>query len=158
MYWSNLVSQDSCRHPSGLPHIPQGNNKAVLSTCFAPGPMIALERDKAGSKTDLIPVLMILAVCLGIFLPSPGLPVEHRHWTHTPLPSYCWPFMYSTKEGLSGRESPANAGDMDSIPDPGGSHIPRSSEAHAAPLLSLCSRAQEPQLRKPGHPRVQGIY
>ena len=44
---------------------------------------------------------------------------------------------------------PANAGDMGSSPGPGGSHVPRSSWAHAPQLLSLRSRAREPQLLKP---------
>ena len=44
---------------------------------------------------------------------------------------------------------PANAGDTGSSPGPGSSHMPRSSEARAPQLLSLRSRAREPQLRKP---------
>ena len=49
---------------------------------------------------------------------------------------------------------PANAGDMGSIPDPGGSHMLWSDEAHAPQLLSLCSRAQELKLSKPVCPRA----
>ena len=49
---------------------------------------------------------------------------------------------------------PANAGDMSSIPDLGRSHRLRSNKACALYLLSLWSRAQEPQLRKPRHPRA----
>ena len=44
---------------------------------------------------------------------------------------------------------PANARDMGSIPGPGKSHMPRSSSARGPQLLSLCSRAREPQLLKP---------
>ena len=44
---------------------------------------------------------------------------------------------------------PANAGDTGSSPGPGGSHMPRSNEARAPQLLSLCSRAREPQLLSP---------
>ena len=44
---------------------------------------------------------------------------------------------------------PANAGDTGSSPGPGSSHMPRSSETHAPQLLSLRSRANEPQLWKP---------
>ena len=44
---------------------------------------------------------------------------------------------------------PANAGDMSSIPGPGGSHTQRSNWAHASQLWSLCSRAREPQLLSP---------
>ena len=41
---------------------------------------------------------------------------------------------------------PANAGDMGSSPGPGRSHMPQSNWARASQLLSLCSRAREPQL------------
>ena len=44
------------------------------------------------------------------------------------------------------KNSPANAGDMDSIPGPGRSHMPWSNKARVPQLLSLCSRAHEPQL------------
>ena len=44
---------------------------------------------------------------------------------------------------------PANAGDMGSTPGPGRSHMPQSNEARAPQLLSLRSRACEPQLLKP---------
>ena len=44
---------------------------------------------------------------------------------------------------------PANAGDTGLSPGPGRSHIPWSNEAHAPQLLSLRSRAREPQLLKP---------
>ena len=40
---------------------------------------------------------------------------------------------------------PANAGDTGSIPGPGRSHMPRSNWAPAPQLLSLRSRAREPQ-------------
>ena len=43
----------------------------------------------------------------------------------------------------------ANAGDTGSNPGPGRSHMPRSNWAHAPQLLSLCSRAHEPQLLSP---------
>ena len=38
---------------------------------------------------------------------------------------------------------------MGSSPGPGGSHMPRSNEARAPQLLSLRSRAREPQLLSP---------
>ena len=44
---------------------------------------------------------------------------------------------------------PANAGDEGSSPGPGSSHMPRSNEARAPQLLSLCSRARKPQLLSP---------
>ena len=47
------------------------------------------------------------------------------------------------------KNPPANAGDVGSGPGPGRSHMPRSNEAHAPQLLSLRSRACEPQLLSP---------
>ena len=44
---------------------------------------------------------------------------------------------------------PANAGDMGSNPGPGRPHMPRSNKACVPQLLSLCSRAREPQLLSP---------
>ena len=44
------------------------------------------------------------------------------------------------------KNPPANAGDMGSSPGLRRFHIPRSSYVHAPQLLSLCSRACEPQL------------
>ena len=44
---------------------------------------------------------------------------------------------------------PANAGDTGSSPGLGRSHVPRSNYARAPQLLSLRSRAFEPQLLKP---------
>ena len=48
----------------------------------------------------------------------------------------------------------ANAGDTGLIPDLGQFYMPRRNEACVPELLSLCSRAQEPQLPKPTCPRV----
>ena len=47
------------------------------------------------------------------------------------------------------KNPPANAGDAGSSPGPGRSHLPRNNSAHAPQLLSLRSRAREPQLLKP---------
>ena len=47
------------------------------------------------------------------------------------------------------KNPPANAGDTDSIPGPGRSHMPQSNSVHAPQLLSLCSRARKPQLLSP---------
>ena len=44
---------------------------------------------------------------------------------------------------------PANAGDTGSNPGLGRPHTPWNNKAHARQLLSLCSRAREPQLLKP---------
>ena len=44
---------------------------------------------------------------------------------------------------------PANAGDTGSGPGLGGSHMLRGNWAREPQLLSLCSRAREPQLLKP---------
>ena len=47
------------------------------------------------------------------------------------------------------KNPPASAGDRGSIPDPGRSGMLWSNWAHRLQLLSLCSRAQEPQLLSP---------
>ena len=47
------------------------------------------------------------------------------------------------------KNPPANAGDMGSIPGLGRSHMPRSNKARVPQLLSLRSRAREPQLLGP---------
>ena len=47
------------------------------------------------------------------------------------------------------KNPPANAGDMGSSPGPGRSHMPRSNQSRAPQLLSLHSRAREPQLLSP---------
>ena len=47
------------------------------------------------------------------------------------------------------KNPPANAGNTGSSPGPGRSHMPRSKEARAPQLLSLRSRAHEPQLLSP---------
>ena len=62
----------------------------------------------------------------------------------------------STQEVLGGspggsvvKTLPANAGERGSVSDPGWPHMPWSNQASVPPLLSLYSRAQEPQLQKP---------
>ena len=45
---------------------------------------------------------------------------------------------------------PANAEDMGLIPGPERSHMPQTNSVHVPKLLSLCSRAGEPQLLSPG--------
>ena len=61
--------------------------------------------------------------------------------------------VYKIGQGFHGgtvvKNPPANAGDTGSSPGPGRSHMPRSNEARAPQLLSLCStaRALEPVLR-----------
>ena len=47
------------------------------------------------------------------------------------------------------KNPPANAGDTGSIPGLGRSHMLRSDEVHVPQLLSLHSRACEPQLQSP---------
>ena len=47
------------------------------------------------------------------------------------------------------KNPPADAGDMGSSPGPGRAHIPWSNKARAPQLLSLRSRAREPQLLSP---------
>ena len=47
------------------------------------------------------------------------------------------------------KNPPANAGDTGSSPGPGGSHMPRSNEAHAPQLLSLHATTTEPACLQP---------
>ena len=47
------------------------------------------------------------------------------------------------------KDPPADAGDKGSSPGLGRSHMLQSNEAHVPQLLSLRSRAREPQLLKP---------
>ena len=47
------------------------------------------------------------------------------------------------------KNPPASAGDTGSSPGPGRSHMPRSNKACVPQLLSLRSRAREPQLLSP---------
>ena len=49
------------------------------------------------------------------------------------------------------RNPPARAGDTGSSPGPGRSHMLRINWARAPQLLSMRSRAREPQLLKPAH-------
>ena len=51
--------------------------------------------------------------------------------------------------GSSVKNLPANPGDTGSIPGQGGPHMPPSSQVRVPQLLSLCSRAQEPQVLGP---------
>ena len=44
------------------------------------------------------------------------------------------------------KDQPSNAGDMGLSPGPGRSHMPQSNKARVPQLLSLRSRAHEPQL------------
>ena len=50
---------------------------------------------------------------------------------------------------------PANVGDTGSILGPESSHMLWGNKAGVPQLLSLCSRAREPQLLKPAHPRAR---
>ena len=52
-------------------------------------------------------------------------------------------------DGSGVQNLPANAGDTGSGPDLGKSHVPQSNEARVLQLLSLSSRAWEPQLLSP---------
>ena len=49
---------------------------------------------------------------------------------------------------------PANTGDIDLIPGLGRSYVPHSNKACVPQLLSLCFRAQKPQLLTSAHPRA----
>ena len=52
------------------------------------------------------------------------------------------------------KNPPASTGDTDSIPDSGRPHMLWSNSPYAPQPSGLCSRAQEPQLLKPAHPRA----
>ena len=52
---------------------------------------------------------------------------------------------------------PANAGDMNSIPDLGRFHMPWSNKAWGPQLLSLCFSAREPQLLKTTCPKAHAL-
>ena len=56
--------------------------------------------------------------------------------------------------GAGVKNLPADAGDTGSIPCPGGPHMPQSNQAGALQLLSLCSRAWQPQVLKPTCPEA----
>ena len=53
------------------------------------------------------------------------------------------------------KNPPAITGDVDLIPDPGGSHTVQNNEASVPQWLGLCSRAWGLQLLKPGCPRAR---
>ena len=57
--------------------------------------------------------------------------------------------------GIVVENLPANARDTDSSPGPGRSHMPRGNQTREPQLLSLHSRAREPQLLKPA--RLQPV-
>ena len=59
--------------------------------------------------------------------------------------------------GSGVKNPPASAGDTDSIPGPGRSHMPRHTEDRVPQLLSLCSRAREPQVLKPACSRAHAL-
>ena len=67
--------------------------------------------------------------------------------------SYKHSLLKGTLGGFPGgavvKNPPAKAGDTGSRPGLGRSHVPRSNEARVPQLLSLRSRAREPQLLKP---------
>ena len=48
--------------------------------------------------------------------------------------------------GSVAKTLPVNAGDTGLIPEPGRPHMPRSKQAPASQLLSLCSRAHKPRV------------
>ena len=59
--------------------------------------------------------------------------------------------IYDFPGGTVVENPPVNVGDMGSIPGLGTCHVSQTHYAPAPQLLSLCSRAQEPQLLKPVH-------
>ena len=69
-------------------------------------------------------------------------------------------FKNQLSRGFSGgavvKNPPASAGDTGSSPGPGRSYMPRSNAAHMSQLLSLHSRAREPQLLSPRATTTEG--
>ena len=60
-----------------------------------------------------------------------------------------WMLKQLCRDFLGGSVVKNPAGDDGSIPGPGRSCMPRGNEACGSQLLSLCSRAQEPQVLRP---------
>ena len=58
-------------------------------------------------------------------------------------------YVGASQVALVVKKPPANVGDTGSIPDPGRSHKSQNNYTRAPQLLSLCSRAWEPQQEKP---------
>ena len=107
-------------------------------TCFSPKPntdgsSLCFSQNNSGKKTDL----------LGSTSIAPALPTSNRKTKKKKNLNQGFP-------GGAVVENPsANAGDTGSIPGPGGSRMPQSSWARVPQLLSLHSRACEPQLVSP---------
>ena len=59
--------------------------------------------------------------------------------------------------GTLDNNPPASSGDTGLIPGPGRSHMPWSNQARVPQLLSLGSRAWEPQLLEPMRPRAHTL-
>ena len=57
--------------------------------------------------------------------------------------------MWDFRGGAVVKNLPANAGDTGSSPGPGRPHMPAEQLSPVPQLLSLCSRAREPQLLSP---------
>ena len=74
-----------------------------------------------------------------VFIPSNSLPVFLLNFI----------FWGDFPGGTVVKNPPVNAGDTGSSPGPGRSHMPRNNESHAPQLLSLCSRAREPEILSP---------
>ena len=60
-----------------------------------------------------------------------------------------WKWWQGYPSGSVAKNPPPNAGDVGLIPDLRKSHMPQSNSAHEPQLLSLCSKAWEPQLLSP---------
>ena len=65
------------------------------------------------------------------------------------MPALPMTFLGAFPGGSVGGNPLAHVGDMGSIPSPGGPHMLGNNSAWAPQLLSLCSRAREPQLLRP---------
>ncbi|XP_073650627.1 ubiquitin-conjugating enzyme E2 W [Tursiops truncatus] len=99
---------------------------------------------------DWSPALSVQSVCLSIISMLSSCKEKRRPPDNSFYVRTCNKNPKKTKWWYHVVKNPlANAGDMGSGPGPGRSHMPQSSEAHMPQLLSLRSRAREPQLLSP---------
>ena len=124
----------------------------VMDLCLFIIPVI---HSVPGSETGVFPTILdnykifsLWKLPLPLFFPSSVSNSLYPLWNF----SFCSAHFKIFRDFPGGRvvkNPPANAGDTGSSPGPGRSHMPWSNEAHAPQLLSLCSRAREPQLLSP---------
>ena len=86
----------------------------------------------------------------------PSWLANNAHSQENPKSSLSGKILGDFPGGSVVKNLPASAGDTGSVPDLGRSRMPGSNYALAPQLLSLCSRAYELQLLKPGCPGACG--